>query len=179
MSGQRVTVQCPKVILAKVSFWPKCPSQSVSGQSVPAKVSLAKVSLWPKCDLAQKCIFGIFWLFLSFFRRASRPYTLSYINALHIIQSIWEIFEKIFLELAIWKNELFLSRPFRIFLLLPMKISPNLYGRMDGTKFWCFPWIPENSSLCVILRYTVYTSNYLLSWKKTRAKSEKVQNYVF
>ena len=37
-----------------------------------------------------------------------------------------------------------------------MKISPNLYGRMDGSKFWCFPCFPENSLLCVILRYTVY-----------------------
>ena len=34
--------------------------------------------------------------------------------------------------------------------------GPNLYGRMDGSKFWCFPWFPENSLLCVILRYTVY-----------------------
>ena len=25
-----------------------------------------------------------------------------------------------------------------------------------GRKFWCFPWFPENSLLCVILRYTVY-----------------------
>ena len=32
----------------------------------------------------RKCIF---WLFLSFFRTASRPYTLSYIDALCIIQS--------------------------------------------------------------------------------------------
>ena len=32
----------------------------------------------------RKCIF---WLFLSFCRTASRPYTLSYINALRIIQS--------------------------------------------------------------------------------------------
>ena len=39
-----------------------------------------------------------------------------------------------------------------------MKISPNLYGRMDGSKFWCFPWFPENSLLCVILRYTVYVT---------------------
>ena len=37
-----------------------------------------------------------------------------------------------------------------------MKISPNLYGRMDGSKFLGFPWFPENSLLCVILRYTVY-----------------------
>ena len=34
-----------------------------------------------------KCIFCTFWLFLSFCRTASRPYTLSYINALRIIQS--------------------------------------------------------------------------------------------
>ena len=39
-----------------------------------------------------------------------------------------------------------------------MKISPNLYGRMDGLKFWCFSWFPENSLLCVILRYTVYAT---------------------
>ena len=44
------------------------------------------------------------------------------------------------------------SRPYTF----PMKISPNFYGRMDGSKFWCFPWFPENSLLCVILRYTVY-----------------------
>ena len=42
------------------------------------------------------------------------------------------------------------------FCFTPMKISPNLYGRMDGSKFWCFPWFPENVLLCVILRYTVY-----------------------
>ena len=44
---------------------------------------------------------------------------------------------------------------FFFFCFIPMKISPNLYGRMDGSKFWCFPWFPENSLLCVILRYTV------------------------
>ena len=62
---------------------------------------------------------------------------------------IWEIFAKKFWELAILKNELFLSRPFWIFFskfffffcFIPMKISPNLYGRMDGSKFWCFPWL--------------------------------------
>ena len=45
-----------------------------------------------------------------------------------------------------------------------MKISPKLYGRMDGSKFWCFPWFPENSSLCVILRYTVYLD--VCFWKE-------------
>ena len=77
---------------------------------------------------------------------------------------IWEIFAKIFWELAILKNELFLSRQFWIFYskkkiffcFIPLKISPNLYGRMDGSKSWWFPWFLENSFLCVILRYTVY-----------------------
>ena len=50
----------------------------------------------------------------------------------------------------------FLKKKQNIFCFIPMKISPNLYGRMDGSKFWCFPWFPENSLLCVILRYTVY-----------------------
>ena len=80
-----------------------------------------------------------------------------------------KIFAKKFWELAILKNELFLSRPFWIFFskkkiffcFIPMKISPNLYGRMDGSKFWCFPWFPENSLLCVILRYTVYVKNIM------------------
>ena len=35
----------------------------------------------------KKWIFGLFWPFLSLCRTASRPYTLSYINALRIIQS--------------------------------------------------------------------------------------------
>ena len=52
--------------------------------------------------------------------------------------------------------EFFFSKKKIFFCFIPMKISPNLYGRMDGSKFWCFPWFPENSLLCVILRYTVY-----------------------
>ena len=39
------------------------------------------------------------------------------------------------------------------FCFILIKISPNLYGSMDGLKFWCFP---ENSLLCIILRYMVY-----------------------
>ena len=33
-----------------------------------------------------------------------------------------------------------------------MKISSNLYGRMDGSKILCFPWFPENSLLCVKMK---------------------------
>ena len=66
-------------------------------------------------------------------------------------------------ELAVLKNSIFFesailiffSKKEYIFCFIPMKISPNLYGRMDKSKFWCFLWFPENSSLCVILCYTV------------------------
>ena len=60
----------------------------------------------------------------------------------------WAFFESAILNFF-FKKKVF-------FCFIPIKISPNLYGRMDGSKFWCFPWFPENSLLCVILRYTVY-----------------------
>ena len=37
------------------------------------------------------------------------------------------------------------------FCLIPMKISHKLCDRMDGTQFWCFPWFPANSLLCVMI----------------------------
>ena len=52
--------------------------------------------------------------------------------------------------------EFFFRKKKHFFCFIPMKISPNLYGRMDGCKFWCFPGFSENSLLCLILRYTVY-----------------------
>ena len=59
-------------------------------------------------------------------------------------------FEKLsFFESAIFQKK-------TIICFIPMKISPNLYGKMDVSKFWCFHWFPENSLLCVILCYTVY-----------------------
>ena len=42
---------------------------------------------------------------------------------------------------------------------------------MDGSKFWCFPWSPENSLLCVILRYTVY-----IMWQSIVVTGLKVEN---
>ena len=39
--------------------------------------------------------------------------------------------------------------------MICIKISHKLCDRMDWTQFWCFPWFPANSLLCVILRYTV------------------------
>ena len=65
-----------------------------------------------------------------------------------------------------------------------MKISPNLHGRMDGLKFWCFPWFPENSLLCVILRYTVYLKTLIaFLWGKLLQKLLRfvlmhIMNYV-
>ena len=41
------------------------------------------------------------------------------------------------------------------FCFIPIKISHELCNGMDGTQFWCFPWFPPNSLLCVIYRYTV------------------------
>ena len=37
------------------------------------------------------------------------------------------------------------TKPTKFFCFTPMKISPNLYCRMDGSKFWGFPWFPESS----------------------------------
>ena len=70
---------------------------------------------------------------------------------------------KKYLRIGDFKNLIFLSRPFWISFFkkkcfIPMKISPNLYDRMNGSKFWCFPWFPWNSLLCVILPYTVWSS---------------------
>ena len=31
-----------------------------------------------------------------------------------------------------------------------MKISPNWYGRMDGSNIWCLPCFSANSLLCII-----------------------------
>ena len=63
-----------------------------------------------------------------------------------------EIFTKKFWELAIlknghfWKTAIldFFSKKKKNFCFILMKISPNLHGIMDGLKFWCFLWFPEN-----------------------------------
>ena len=49
------------------------------------------------------------------------------------------------------------------FCLISMKISHKSSGRIDGTQFWCLPWFPANSLLCVIYRYTVYVFNKIHS----------------
>ena len=134
-------------------------------------------------------------LFLAVFKLLSDRLTAIYVE-LHRCPShhsilltqgrIWEIFAKKFWELAILKNELFLSRPFWFFFskkkkicFIPMKISPNLYGRMNGSKFWCFPWFPEISLLCVILRYTVYVNpnGYFLVDKNVYENSSPWVNF--
>ena len=71
----------------------------------------------------------------------------------------WKIFE----NWQFWKTQFFWVNHFDfffdfffLFCFIHMKISPYSYGRMDGSRFWCFSWFPENSLLCTILRYTVY-----------------------
>ena len=78
---------------------------------------------------------------------------LSHQTILLIKGPISEIFKIFFWELAFWKSQFFFSKK-NCFCF--MKISPTLHGRLDGLKFWLFPWFPENSLLCVILCYTVY-----------------------
>ena len=64
--------------------------------------------------------------------------------------------------------EFFFRKKKNFFCFIPMKISPTLYGRMDGSKFWCFPWFPENSLLCVILCYTVYNIFWIIGFIATK-----------
>ena len=117
----------------------------------------------------KKCIFC---LFLPLCQTASRPNKLSYIDGLHINQSYLaknqsvKFSRKNFKNWRFWKTAILKNRPFWIFFLgifffcfILMKISANLYGRLDGSKFWRFPWFPAKSLLCVIKCYTVYTSN--------------------
>ena len=52
---------------------------------------------------------------------------------------------------------------------IPIKISSNLYGRMDGSNFWCFPWFTDNSLPCVILLFTVYPQSQFLQISITNA----------
>ena len=122
-----------------------------------------------RAKTGQKCIFCDFRLFLSSCQTVLRPYRLSYIDALCINQSYQpkdgsvKFSRKNFKNWQFWKTAILKNRPFWIFFLqkkfffcIFLKISPNLYGRMDGSKLWCLPWFPENSLLCAILRYTVY-----------------------
>ena len=98
-----------------------------------------------------------------------------------LFDQLWATFEGSFFMFSCPKNrfELFLKIPcvrikklhkkkvtktpkifLNFFFLIPMKISHKLCDRMDGTLFWCFPWFPANSLLCVILLYTVYVLFY-------------------
>ena len=71
--------------------------------------------------------------------------------------------------------EFFFRKKKENFCFILIKISPNLYGRMDGSKFWCFPWFPENSLLCVILCYTVYNLYTAIPY---RASTGPVQGFT-
>ena len=87
----------------------------------------------------------------------------SSINPTNPRTHLWNFREKIsriddFEKRPFWKigHFEFFSSKKNFFCFILMKISLNLYGRMDGSKFWWFPWFPENSLLCAILCYTVY-----------------------
>ena len=54
------------------------------------------------------------------------------INSTNPRTNLWD-FRKKKLKLAILKISIFLSQPFWFFCFIPMKISPNLYCRMDGS----------------------------------------------
>ena len=83
------------------------------------------------------------------------------INSTNPKDQALKIFAKFFWEFAVLKISVFWVRDFEenskkknfffhiFFCFIPIKISPNLYGRMDGSKFWCFRWFPENTLLCV------------------------------
>ena len=81
------------------------------------------------------------------------------INSTNPRTNPWNFYKKI-LRIGDFEKWPFEKRPFWIFCLIPMKISHKLCDRMDGTLFWCFPWFPANSLLCVILLYTVYVLFY-------------------
>jgi hypothetical protein len=90
------------------------------------------------------------------------------INPTNQRTNLWNFLE-IFLRIVVFENlsffesailNFFFKKKF-FFCFIPIKISPNLYGRLNWSKFCCFPWFPENSLLCVILRYTVYTVHLL------------------
>jgi hypothetical protein len=120
-----------------------------------------------RAKTGKKCIFCVFRLFLPLCQTALQPYMLSYINGLRINQpkdQSVKFSRKNLENWRFWKTAILKNRPFWIFFLqkknffcfILMKISPISYGRLDGSKFWRFPWFPAIFLVCVINRYTVY-----------------------
>ena len=108
---------------------------------------------------------GCFWAFVRQphnYIGWARPMPFTSINSTNSRTNPWNVHENIlrikgvenlrFFESAIL-NFFFQKKKFYF---VPMKISHKLCDRMDGTQFWCFPWLSANSLLCVILRYTMY-----------------------
>ena len=119
-----------------------------------------------RAKTGKKCIFCAFGLFLPLCQTVSQPYRLSYINGLSINQSYQPkdrsvTFSRKNLEnWRFWKTAILKNRPFWIFFFkkkkffcfILMKISPNLYGRTDESKFWSFLSFPGNFLLCLIIQ---------------------------
>ena len=102
---------------------------------------------------------------------------LASINSTNPRTNPWNFREKKVENWGIWKSQLFWVGHFDFFskkiikknCFIPMNISHKLCDRMDGTQFWCFPWSPANSLLCVLLRYTVWkTRSFWVLSKKSR-----------
>ena len=119
---------------------------------------------------------------------ASRPYRLSYVNAFRINQfykpkdQSVKFLRKNFENWRFWKTSILKNRPFwfffpwkkNCFCLILMKISPNLYGKMDGSKFWCFHWFSLLLSLVfskflAMRNIMLYSAVYSKHWIYTVA----------
>ena len=107
-----------------------------------------------RAKTGKKCIFCVFRLFLPLCQTASRPYRLSYINALRINQSYQpkdkseKFSRKNFENWRFWKNDLFFWRPFWNFFfkkkkkcfILMLKGQSFLASKV-GSKFWWLSWL--------------------------------------
>ena len=95
--------------------------------------------------------------------------------------NLWNFREKIlridhFEKRPFWKIgnfDFFFSSKKIFFCFIIMKISPNLYGRMNGSKFWRFPCFPRNFLLCVI--HITFNTVYVL---KAKSYVRKTKFYV-
>ena len=134
---------------------------------------MRRVLMWLNlygCETGKKCIFGVFRPILILYRTASRPYTLSHINALRINQSYqpkdqsmkfsWKNIE----NWRSWKMRFFWVGHFDFFFLhLSEKSSPFIWGII----FFCTMDGFQNLGKEVVRTFmhtTVHNKVLLFSW---------------